>query len=135
MMEVTVTNPHAPGRAAEEMKMIKETQEIWVEAIGLAARQYVVQRLATDFPNYAPHFDVHLIPSPDSVVISVEPNDDIGMYLYHGTQPHVITGDNMPMGGDIFTDHVDHPGTRAIKPDIDQILYEAMAVAQAGALL
>lgn len=107
---------------------------IWMEALSVAVRQAVTNKLQTLLGDKMSHFEVVIIPSPEAFIVSVRPVDEVGVYLYEGTQPHIIMGDNMPIGGDIYAQEVRHPGTKGYKEEINVILQEAMALAMVGAL-
>jgi hypothetical protein len=130
MISGKVTGRRQLSRMQDELMLIDASYELWIEAVALAARQYVVHRLNTDFPQYAPHFEVIIMPNPESVMIQIKPVDEVGTYLYEGTEPHMITGDSMPVGADVFAQSVNHPGTKSIKEELDGIVAEAIAISE-----
>ncbi len=130
MISGKVTGQGSLQRMQDELMLIDASYELWIEAVALAARQYVTHRLNTDFPQYAPHFEVVILPNPESVMIQIRPVDEIGVFLYEGTEPHMITGQSMPVGADIFAQSVNHPGTKSIKEELDGIVDEAIAISE-----
>lgn len=76
------------------------------------------------------HFTVSVRPSVmDGYNVSVTSSTDIGYYLYYGTRPHVIVGSKpMPIYPDrgIFAWRVNHPGQKALRPDIEAAIESAI---------
>lgn len=103
------------------------------EAMVIMARQYVMTMLEQLLgPEKMRHFDVIIYPDPDTLIIRVVPNDDIGKMLYSGTERHPITGISMPIGDGAFANYVNHPGTEGYGPQIDEIINEALMIAYGG---
>lgn len=82
------------------------------------------------------HFNFSIEGNGMNVAVKMTFADDVGKYLYYGTQPHKIstTGEKaMPIGGNLFAKEVNHPGTKPMKPVIDQAI--AQAKSQTDAIL
>lgn len=103
------------------------------EGMVIMARQYVMtmleQLLGSDKMR---HFDVIIYPDPETIIIRVVPNDEVGQMLYTGTERHPISGESMPIGEGLFANHVDHPGTKGYGAEIDEIINQALMIAYAG---
>jgi len=76
----------------------------------------------------AKHFKVDIVPSGYGAEVRVTPVDDVGYYIYHGTRPHTIDagGQPMPVDSGVFAMSADHPGTEAMKPEIDSAVHQAI---------
>jgi len=83
----------------------------FIEQIVLVARGLITERLEVYLGTGAEHFSVSIRPNGIfGYTITVATKDEVGVFLFEGVQPHVITGVAMPIGGGNFADIVQHPG-------------------------
>lgn len=92
-----------------------------------AAKRYIEHGLHQLFPN-SQHFIVELrMHGPTMYDVSIFA-DDIGEYIYYGTQQHNISSNRaMTIGESRFARSVNHPGTKARKDEIERLVDEAIA--------
>lgn len=101
--------------------------EVAMQSAVLAAniRTALVSEIGTE---KAQHFTVDIVPSGIGAEVKVTPNDDVGYYIYHGTQPHSIDAGStpMPVGDGQFATSANHPGTAPEKEKIDAAVQRAV---------
>jgi hypothetical protein len=77
------------------------------------------------------HFVVIVESDVLGLKVCVKTKDAVGQYIYYGTKGHSITSaEPMPISDNNFARSVSHPGTKALKPEIDQAVRTALAHAK-----
>jgi hypothetical protein len=101
-----------------------------LEMIAIIARSTIMERLSVHLKTGAEHFNVTI--RPNSLFgwqINVSANDEVGMFLFQGVEPHQITGVAMPLGNGQFAEVVNHPGFDSRSDKIWAAVIEGMAIA------
>ncbi len=108
-----------------------------VEHLALVARQSIQAELQDQLQSKADHIDVSVHHAGRGFVISVTPKDDVGLFLFKGTEPHNIVGTSMPImtSGKKFANAVHHPGQESRYDDIMRCVIAGVAKAKVADML
>lgn len=124
----TNTLPHL----LNNLDNISSASQAVVLQFALATKNSIERKLQEKLQSKAAHFSVEVAGTGGmSVDIIISSKDEVGNYLFYGTQSHSITSSTpMPIGSG-FAYKVNHPGTKPIAGTIEQAVRESLNESQA----
>jgi hypothetical protein len=133
MITGKVSNAKGIDRIIERINGLEATMQEYQTTLAILLVQTIQSRLNSVLGDKAKHFTVTAIPNGPDVKVKLTA-DEIGGYIYNGTQGHTIemrkSDSAMPIGGNQFARVVHHPGTKPMKDEIDKVVEEAIAEAK-----
>jgi hypothetical protein len=117
-------------KLSNELMDIEISMQRHMEMIAVIARSTIMERLSVHLKTGAEHFNVTMRPNAlFGWEINVSANDEVGMFLFQGVEPHQITGVAMPLGNGQFAEVVNHPGFDSRSDKIWTAVIEGMVIA------
>lgn len=122
-------------RVETRLEQLRANLQQYQTQFVILLQQSIQAALVSKIGDKAKHFSVDIVPSGYDMKVKLVA-DEVGGYLYYGTQSHTIEnrtgGTAMPIGGSKFARQVHHPGTAAMKDHIDGAVEEGILVAKAA---
>lgn len=128
---IKITGMEKVMKVYDRMQYKDEQLRLKVTAQLYAVKEYIEAGLQELFSEHNDkHFEVQLnFGGSGSYNITIVA-DDIGKYIYYGTEEHFISSSGpMPLwGGSAFAYSVSHPGQESRQEEIDQIVADAFEI-------
>ena len=128
---MSIDNIKAADRIAQRVDNQRTRINVKKTQLAFTVKNSIMNNLQESIGDKAKHFVVVVESDTRGLKICVKTKDAVGQYIYYGTKGHSITSpEPMPVGNDNFARSASHPGTKALKPEIDQAVKTALAHAK-----
>jgi len=128
---MSIDNIRAAEKIAQKLDNERTRINIRKTQLAFTVKNSIMNNLQEAIGDKSKHFVVIVESDTGGVKVCVKTKDAVGQYLYYGTKSHSITSpEAMPVGDNNFAGSVFHPGTKALKPEIDQAVKTALSHAK-----
>jgi hypothetical protein len=128
---MSVDNIKAAEAIAQRLDNERTRISVRKTQLAFTIKNSIMNNLQEAIGDKSKHFIVVVEADVRGLKICVKTKDAVGQYIYYGTKGHSITSpEPMPVGNDNFARSASHPGTKAMKSEIDQAVRTALAHAK-----
>jgi hypothetical protein len=135
MIKSKIKNLLGIKKIAEKIDNIVHRSQIHETQLVLSIRQAVEMELSNLLGDDIKHFNINIQSNGMNPGVSISCADDIGKFIYYGTNPHGIYagGRAMPVGDNKFAARVRHPGQKPKKREIDEAIRRGILIGRSAA--
>jgi hypothetical protein len=133
MISGKIKNLSSLEKVVEKLDDVDSNLYAYKITLVVAIQQAVEAELKNLLGEGFKHFSVSVSSNGMNPTVSVKFIDDVGKFLYYGTQSHNINSSTpMPVGSGMFRYGVSHPGIKSKKEEINQAIGRGVLIGKAA---